>query len=70
MSAAAANLFIDLATFSELEGFLYGGPMAVTWFVAAVQKANWFSFLPISLRVTGTVDFGQKNVSGLDQPLG
>jgi hypothetical protein len=64
MSAvSAANLFIDLATFSEIEGFLYGGPDAVTWFVAAVQKANWFSFLPLVLRHTGVIDFGQKNVS-------
>jgi len=59
----ASHLFIDLATFSEIEGFLYGGPDAVTWFVAAVQKANWMSFLPITLRHIGTIDFGQKNVS-------
>ncbi len=59
----ASHLFIDLATFSEIEGFLYGGPDAITWFVAAVQKANWFSYLPINLRHNGTVDFGQKNVS-------
>ena len=58
----ASHLFIDLATFSEIEGFLYGGPDAVTWFVAAVQKANWFSFLPITLRHCGSIDFGQKNV--------
>lgn len=60
---SAANTFIDLATFSEIEGFLYGGPDAVTWYVAAVQKANWMSFLPIVLRHVGTIDFGQKNVS-------
>lgn len=59
----ASHLFIDLATFSEIEGFLYGGPDAITWFVAAVQKANWFSYLPITLRHNGTVDFGAKNVS-------
>lgn len=62
-SCNAANLFIDLATFSEIEGFLYGGPDAITWFVGAVQKANWFSYIPISLRHNGTVDFAQKNVS-------
>jgi hypothetical protein len=59
----ASHTFVDLATFSEIEGFLYGGPDAITWFVAAVQKANWFSFIPISLRHQGTIDFGQKNVS-------
>lgn len=63
-TTAASTLFIDLATYSELEGFLYGGPYAVTLFVASVQKANWFSFLPISLRhVAGTPDFGQRNVA-------
>jgi hypothetical protein len=61
---AASNVFIDLATFSELEGFLYGGPNAITLFVASVQKANWFSYIPISLRhVTGVPDFGQKNIA-------
>lgn len=59
----ASHVFIDLATFSELEGFLYGGPDAITWYVAAVQKANWQSYIPITLRHNGTIDFGQKNVS-------
>jgi hypothetical protein len=63
-TTAASTLFIDLATYSELEGFLYGGPYAVTLFVASVQKANWFSFLPITLRhCAGTPDFGQRNVA-------
>lgn len=60
---ASSTLFIDLATFSELEGFIYGGPNAITWFVASVQKSNWFSFIPISLRHTGTPDFGAKNIA-------
>jgi len=59
----ASHVFIDLATFSEIEGFLYGGPDAVTWYVAAVQKANWQSFIPITLRTIGINDFGQKNVA-------
>jgi hypothetical protein len=62
-SANPAHLFIDLATFSEQEGFMYGGPDAITWFVGAVQKSNWFSYIPITLRQSGVVDFGQKNVS-------
>jgi len=62
-TVTAANVFIDLATFSELEGFIYGGPDAITWFVAAVQKANWMSFVPIHLRQVGGIDFGQKNTS-------
>lgn len=61
---SASTLFIDLATFSELESFTYGGKDAVTLFVASVQKANWFSFVPITLRHTsGTPDFGQQNVT-------
>lgn len=62
-SLTASTLFIDLASFAELEGFLYGGPNAITWFVGTVQKSNWFAFIPIHLRHTGTIDFGQKNVS-------
>lgn len=60
---AASNVFIDLATFSEPEGFIYGGPTAITWFVRGVQKANWFSYIPIQLRHQGTVDFNQRNAS-------
>lgn len=59
----ATAVFIDLATYTELEGFLYGGPDAITWFVASVQKANWFSFVPITLRQEGLIDFGGKNSS-------
>jgi hypothetical protein len=62
-SCNPAHVFIDLATFSEQEGFIYGGPDAITLFVASVQKANWFSYIPISLRQNGVIDFGQKNVS-------
>ena len=53
-TVTASVTFIDLATFGELEGFIYGGPHAHTWFVASVQKGNWFSFIPISLRNIGT----------------
>nr|QBK85816.1 MAG: major capsid protein [Marseillevirus LCMAC101] len=62
-SCNPAHTFIDLATFSEQEGFIYGGPDAITLFVASVQKANWFSYIPITLRQNGVIDFGQKNVS-------
>ena len=62
-SVSAANGFIDLATFSELESFLYGGPLAISWFVAGVQKANWFTVVPIQLRNNGTFGFGAEGVS-------
>lgn len=61
--ANAQNTYIDLATFSELEGFLYGGHHAITHFVRGVQKSNWFSFIPVPLRHNGAFDFDQKNVS-------
>lgn len=55
--------FIDLSTYAELEAFLYGGPYATTWFVGTVQKSNWFSLVPISLRQSQLPDFGSRNVS-------
>jgi len=62
-SVSTAACFIDLATFSESESFGYGGPHAISWFVAGVQKANWFSLIPIQLRNNGTFDFSQESVS-------
>lgn len=57
-NTAASTVFIDLATFTELEGYLYGGCNAVTYFVSSVQKANWHSIIPVQLRMT-EADFGQ-----------
>lgn len=62
-NVSASALFIDQATFHELDSFLYGGPTSISWFVAGVQKSNWFSVVPISLRHNGTFDFGQDCVS-------
>ena len=62
-SVSTAAAFIDLATFAEGDSFGYGGPHAISWFVAGVQKANWFSIVPIQLRNNGTFDFGQESVS-------
>ena len=42
--------FIDLATYDCVDGYLYGGPCSVTYFVRSVKKANWFSIVPVSLR--------------------
>ena len=62
-SVSTSTVFIDLATFSEPEGFIYGGPKAITWFVRGVQKSNWFSFIPVILRNDGVHDFGAQNAS-------
>jgi hypothetical protein len=62
-AVSAAITFIDMATFSDMESFIYGGPTATTCFVLSVHKANWFSFVPICLRSIGTINFGHKNCS-------
>lgn len=56
-----AATFIDLASYSELEGLFYGGIQACTLFVASVQKANWQSMIPTVLRCpSGCLGFGAK----------
>jgi len=60
-SVTPAIAFVDLATFDELHAYLYGGAMAVTYFVRSVKKSNWFSFVPIGLRhVSGSANFGEE----------
>lgn len=57
-SAGVTTAFVDLATFDEMGAFMYGGSEAVTYFVMAVKKSNWFSQLPALLRlVNGTATF-------------
>jgi len=52
--------FIDLATFDELEKYLYGGSSATAYFVRETRKATWFTQVPVALsRSNGTADFGQ-----------
>jgi Major capsid protein N-terminus/Large eukaryotic DNA virus major capsid protein len=62
-TVSTAAGFIDMATFSEVESFLYGGPHAISLFVAGVQKVNWFTQVAIGLRNNGCFDFGQSCVS-------
>jgi hypothetical protein len=51
--------FIDLATYDELEKYLYGGPSATAYFVRETRKATWFTLVPVVLsRSTGNGDFG------------
>lgn len=59
----AAVAFVDLATYSELEAFLYGGESAISYFVAGVQKGNWYSMVPVQLRKLGTHEYGANGVS-------
>ena len=53
--------YIDLATFSEIEAFTYGGDEAITYFVRGVQKGNWFTQVPVCVRNDGQHGFGQRN---------
>ena len=41
--------FIDLATFDEIEKYLYGGPDATAYFVRETRKATWFTQVPVVL---------------------
>jgi len=63
MSICNSNVtsgFIDLATFDELEKYMYGGPDATAYFVRETRKATWFTQVPVCLsRATGNAAFGQ-----------
>jgi len=49
MSNTVTSAFIDLATFDEIEKYLYNGPTAITYFVRCVRKSTWFSQVPVPL---------------------
>jgi Major capsid protein N-terminus/Large eukaryotic DNA virus major capsid protein len=61
-SIVSGNLtsgFIDLATFDELEKYMYGCGQAVTYFVRETRKSTWFTQVPTVLqRSNGCGDFG------------
>ncbi len=53
--------FIDLATFDEIEKYMYGGPDATAYFVRETRKATWFTQVPVILsRASGNAGFGQE----------
>src|SRR6056300_917580 len=55
------SAFIDLATFDEIEKYLYGGSDATAYFVRETRKATWFTQVPVVLsRASGTPAFGQE----------
>lgn len=63
-SIVSSNLtsgFIDLATFDELEKYMYGTAQAITYFVRETRKSTWFTQVPTVLsRGSGTADFNQE----------
>lgn len=62
-SICTSNLtsgFIDLATYDELEKYMYGGADATAYFVRELRKATWFTQVPVCLsRASGQPGFGQ-----------
>ena len=63
MSTYQSNVtsaFVDLATYDALEGYLYSGDDAVTYFVRQHRKSTWFSQVPVVLsNASGSAQFGQ-----------
>jgi len=63
-SICTSNLtsgFIDLATYDELEKYMYGGLDATAYFVRQTRKSTWFTQVPVVLsRASGTPGFGQE----------
>jgi hypothetical protein len=63
MSITTSNLtsgFIDLATYDELEKYMYGGMEATAYFVRQTRKATWFTQVPVVLsRASGSPSQGQ-----------
>ena len=52
--------FIDLATFDEIEKYMYGGPDATAYFVRETRKSTWFTQVPVVLsRASGNPGFNQ-----------
>ena len=51
--------FIDLATFDEIEKYMYGGSDATAYFVRETRKSTWFTQVPVVLsRASGSPAFG------------
>jgi hypothetical protein len=61
MAHCSSNLtsgFIDLATFDELDKYMYGGPDSTAYFVRETRKSTWFTQVPVALsKSTGTAGF-------------
>jgi len=52
--------FIDLATFDEIEKYMYGGPDATAYFVRETRKSTWFTQVPVVLsKAAGSANWNQ-----------
>jgi len=48
-SSNVTSGFIDLATFDEIEKYMYGGQDATAYFVRETRKSTWFTQVPVVL---------------------
>ena len=64
MALSTSNItsgFIDLATFDEIEKYMYGGADATAYFVRETRKSTWFTQVPVTLsKASGQPGFGQE----------
>ncbi len=52
--------FIDLATFDEIEKYMYGSSQSYAYFVRETRKSTWFTQVPVVLsRSSGSPGFNQ-----------
>jgi hypothetical protein len=62
MSCITSNMttaFVDLATYDEMEKYMYGGSFATAYFCRETKKSTWFTQVPVVLsRSSGECKFG------------
>ena len=62
MSCITSNMttaFVDLATYDEMEKYMYGGSFAIAYFARETKKSTWFTQVPVVLsRSSGETKFG------------
>lgn len=52
--------YVDLATYDELETYMYGGIDATTYFVRGTKKSTWFTMVPVPLQSPTQPTFNQQ----------
>lgn len=64
ISVGTSNItsgFVDLATFDEIDKYMYGGQDAIAYFVRESRKSTWFTQVPVVLsRGAGAPAFNQE----------
>lgn len=61
VNGSVTAAYTDLATYDEIERFLYGGGDAVSYFQVEITKSTWFTQVPTRLsRVNGNTNFNDE----------